>query len=593
MKEKVCEQIDEVLGSFREIWKFDKLLFVVLLVNVVIHALQPFPEIILSGMMIDSITKGEFHNFIIYMCLMFGINSILATIGIWLGKIKEYLFLKFIDKMNNDMSKKCLNMDYEQFNDSNFQDNILLISQMMYGNNYFTNISNVFETLSQVIALVGIVIIMTMLNNWLLLIAFVIILLQSVLHIIRQKYDRQFQMNTVSNQRKLQYMSLIPRNIHAKKDVDIFNLSNYVFGKIELFQKSMLKSNANRIKKAGIIETITYLLSVVFQISAYILIGINAYRGIISVGEFTMGVASLINFMTASSFVATNILDFGNGISYINKYRNFLNFKSRFDDTTGLTLEDLDLDHIEIEFKNISFRYPNSTSYVLKNINLKICDREKLAVVGYNGAGKTTLTLLLMRMYEPTEGEILLNGVDIRKINFREYLKIFSTVNQDFFLFPFSIKENIDAGGGLLDQERLKELCREYGLEERIKKMYKGFDTPITKELFAAGVDLSGGERQKIAILRALFKESSILILDEPTAALDPVAESEIYHTFNDISDGKLTVYISHRINSTRFCDKIVVLEKGEMLEYGSYDELMEKKGIYYRFFQMQAELYK
>ncbi len=589
-------QFDNLVCSFLEIWKFNRSLFLVLFVNVVIKALQPFPNIILSGLIIDSIARGEaFFTFIYYIGLMFGINFFLMAAGICLGKVKEYLFLKFNDKLNNDISKKCMAMDYEQFNDSYFQDSILLITQMVQGNNYFTNISIVFDTFSHIIALAGIIVIMTMLNSWLLLIALIVIALQSLLHIIRQRYNRQFQIDTISEQRKLGYMSKMPKSIPAKKDIDMFDLSDYILKKIESFQKNMLDFNYRRIKKDGVIETFTYLLSVVFQISAYVLIGIKAFMGEITVGEFTMGITSLINFMSASAFVATNMLNFGNSLFYINKYKIFLAFKSKFDDNAGITLDDLDLDNIEIEFKNVSFRYPNSTSYVLRNINLRISNKEKLAIVGYNGAGKTTFTLLLTRMYEPTEGEILLNGINIQRINYKEYLKMFSTVNQDFFLSPFSVLENIRPCSEASEQEKEKvmDLCRKYGIEERISRMYKGLDTPITKELFAAGVDLSGGERQKIAILRALYKNSPVLVLDEPTAALDPVAEYEIYRKFAEISDGKLTVYISHRINSTRFCDKIAVFERGEVAEYGTFDELMELKGLYYNFFETQAELYK
>lgn len=596
MKERIHMKFDELFCSFIEIWKFDKRLFLILLVNVVVKAFQPFPNIILSGLIIDSITQGKaFPIFLRYIGLMFGINFLIAAVGIYLGKAKEYLFLKFTNKLDNDINKKCLEMDYEQFNDSYFQDTILLINQMVQGNNYFTNISNVFDTFSQIIVLIGIVVIMTMLNRWLLLIALSVIILQSLLHIIRQRYNRQFQMDTISEQRKLGYMSQIPKRIPAKKDIDIFNLGEYVVNRIEAFQKNMLDFSMQRIKKDGIIETFTYLLSIIFQISAYVLIGIKAFKGEITAGEFTIGITSLINFMSASSFIATNMLNFYNGLFYINKYKMFLEFKGKFDDNSGITLNDLDLGDIEIEFKNVSFRYPNSTSYVLRNINLKMNSKEKLAVVGYNGAGKTSFTLLLTRMYDPTEGEILLNGIDIRKINYREYLKIFSTVNQDFFLFPFSILENIQPCSIVSEQEKDKvmELCRRYGLEERINRMYKGLDTPITKELFAAGVDLSGGERQKIAILRALYKDSAVLVLDEPTAALDPVAEYEIYRKFAEISEGKLTVYISHRINSTRFCNKIAVFEKGEIIEYGTFDELMALKGLYYSFFKTQAELYK
>lgn len=589
-------QFDDLVCSFLEIRKFDRRLFIILLINVIIKSIQPFPNIIFSGLIIDSITRGgTFFAFLCYIGIMFGVNFFLVAIGIYLEKVKEYLFLKFNNKLNNDINKKCLSMDFEQFNDSYFQDSILLISQMVQGNNYFTNISIVFDTISQIIALIGIIFIMTMLNSWLLLIALLIVSMQSLLHIIRQRYNRQFQIVTVSEQRKLGYMSQMPKSIPAKKDIDMFGLGKYIFNKIETFQNNMLNFHFRRIKKDGVIETFTYLLSVFFQISAYVLIGIKAFKGEITVGEFTMGITSLINFMSASAFVATNMLNFSNSLFYINKYKTFLTFKSKFDDDAGVILNDLNLDNIEIEFKNVSFRYPNSTSYVLKNINLKISNKEKLAIVGYNGAGKTSFTLLLTRMYEPTEGEILLNGINIQRINYKEYLKIFSTVNQDYFLFPFSILENIQPCSEVSEQEKeiIMDLCRKYGIEERISRMYKGLETPITKELFAAGVDLSGGERQKIAILRALYKNSPVLVLDEPTAALDPVAEYEIYRKFAEISDGKLTVYISHRINSTRFCDKIAVFERGEIAEYGTFDELMKLKGLYYNFFETQAELYK
>ena len=261
--------------------------------------------------------------------------------------------------------------------------------------------------------------------------------------------------------------------------------------------------------------------------------------------------------------------------------------------TNDVTIDDIDLNNIEIEFKNVSFRYPNSTSYVLKNINLVINIREKLAIVGYNGAGKTSFVLLLTRMYDPTEGAILLNGIDIRRIRYVDYLKLFSTVNQDFSLLAFSMLENIAQTENVTDEEKEKitKLFENNGMGERLKKMYKGLDTPITKTLYASGVDLSGGERQKVAIIRSLFNDAPVLVLDEPTAALDPVSEYEVYRKFSEMSEGKLAVYISHRIYSTRFCDKIAVFDNGEMKEYGTFDQLMDRKGLYYDFYQAQSEI--
>lgn len=281
-----------------------------------------------------------------------------------------------------------------------------------------------------------------------------------------------------------------------------------------------------------------------------------------------------------------------------------MKLRSKFDDkviTTEkehidkISLSDIKLDEFELEFRNVSFRYPGSTSYVLKNINLKIKSGEKLAVVGYNGAGKTTFVLLLTRMYDPAEGAIYLNGVDIRNIKYREYQKLFSAVNQDFCLLAFSILENIAVTDDVSDSEREKKmnLMKANGLGDRLKKLYKGLDTPVTKRLSAAGVDLSGGERQKIAIVRALYKNAPVLVLDEPTSALDPQAEYEMFQKFAEMAENKTTVMISHRIYSTRFCDKIAVFNKGEIAEYGSFTELMANKSLYFDFFEKQAKYFK
>lgn len=200
-----------------------------------------------------------------------------------------------------------------------------------------------------------------------------------------------------------------------------------------------------------------------------------------------------------------------------------------------------------------------------------------------------------MRMYDPTKGVILLNGVDIRNIDYADYQKIIASVNQDFSLMAFSLVENIAISDEVSPEERnvITALLNENGLGERLKKMYRGLDTPVTKALYASGVDLSGGESQKIAVVRALYKNAPLLILDEPTSALDPVAEDEIFQKFSEMSKGKTSILVSHRIYSTRFCDRIAVFDKGEIAEYGNFEELMEQKGLYYEFFEKQAEYFK
>ena len=594
MKSKITSRIEDFILSFKEIWKFDKRLLFILFADIIISALVPFPNIIFSGLIVNSLVdKIDFILTVFYIMLMFGISFLLKAINTYLKKSREYLFIKFTNKLNNDINNKCLNTDFEKFNDSSFQDHILLINQMSQGNNFFTNITSVFEIVSGFITLVGIILVMTMLNSWLFVIALVVIALQSVLHVIQLKYNKQYQFDTIHEQRKIGYVSRLAKAPEVKKDVDMFNMHDFIIRKIESFQKTMLSFNKGRIKVSGLIEMATYSLSMTFQLSAYILLGINVLNGVITIGEFTTGIASLLSFISASSSVSTQILDSNDGIFYIKKYESFHKLRSKFDSEYDVTIDDIDLNNIEIEFKNVSFRYPNSTSYVLKNINLVINIREKLAIVGYNGAGKTSFVLLLTRMYDPTEGAILLNGIDIRRIRYVDYLKLFSTVNQDFSLLAFSMLENIAQTENVTDEEKEKitKLFENNGMGERLKKMYKGLDTPITKTLYASGVDLSGGERQKVAIIRSLFNDAPVLVLDEPTAALDPVSEYEVYRKFSEMSEGQLAVYISHRIYSTRFCDKIAVFDNGEMKEYGTFDQLMDRKGLYYDFYQAQSEV--
>lgn len=247
----------------------------------------------------------------------------------------------------------------------------------------------------------------------------------------------------------------------------------------------------------------------------------------------------------------------------------------------------------EVEFRNVSFRYPGSDEYALKNFSLKLRIGEKMAVVGRNGSGKTTMIKLLCRLYDPTEGEILLNGVDIRKFDYREYMKLFSIVFQDFTLFDFSIAKNVAAGEEYVP-EQVEDCLRRAGFGERLSELEQGIETPVGTGFEDKGIFMSGGERQKIAIARALYKGSPFILLDEPTAALDPIAEFEVYSAFNEMVGNKTAIYISHRLSSCRFCNDIVVFDGGRIVQRGSHEELIQKEdGMYYSLWNAQAQYYE
>ena len=584
------------IWSIREICNFDKSLLVILLFEIIINSLMPFPSIIFGGVVVDSILNSDdFSLVVMYVAIMFGITYLLNIINLFLGKRKEYLLIKLTNKIVNDLNTKCMTIDYEQFNDSATLDRIHSVYRTARGNNFFTSLKTVCSIISKMITLFGVISIITHLNVILLLVVLIVIVLQTLLQIIRVNNNKKYNLDSMADQRRLTFSSDLPTNIEKKKDVIMYDLGGLIIHKLKSFQEAMLTFQKRRIKDGGMLNFIASTLTTAFQVSAYILLGISAFYGQITIGDFTAGISSLFTFMSVSTFLTTNIVNYNDSMFYINRHKSFLKIRSKFNEKPKITIANIDLENVEIEFKNVSFRYPNSTSFVLKNINIKLKASEKLAVVGFNGAGKTSFILLLTRMYDPTEGAIYLNGVDIRDIEYSDYLKIFATVNQDFALLPFSLLENI-AGREIITPEEkttIEQLFKDNGLGTRLDKLYKGLDTPVTKVLSAAGVDFSGGEMQKIAIIRALFKNSPVLILDEPTSALDPMAEYEIYQKFSEMSDGKLTIYISHRISSTRFCDKIAVFDKGEIVEFGTFDELMSLKGLYFDFFEKQAEYFK
>ena len=246
----------------------------------------------------------------------------------------------------------------------------------------------------------------------------------------------------------------------------------------------------------------------------------------------------------------------------------------------------------EIRFRDVSFRYPGSEEYALRHVNIRFHVGERLAVVGPNGSGKTTLIKLLCRLYDPDEGEILLNGINIKKYDYKEYMGIFSVVFQDFKLFSFCLGQNVAAGVDY-DREKAGSCLEKAGFAVSTDKLPSGLDTYLYKDYEGDGVEISGGEAQKIALARALYKDAPFIILDEPTAALDPVAEYEIYSKFNEIVEDKTAIYISHRLSSCRFCDEIAVFDHGEIIQRGSHEQLVsDVNGKYYELWHAQAQYY-
>lgn len=341
----------------------------------------------------------------------------------------------------------------------------------------------------------------------------------------------------------------------------------------------------------GIYYAASAAVTTVFTGIVYIFVCLKAWAGAFGIGSVTQYIGSITALAQGvASFIVT-IGDMRSNAVFLRTTYEFIDLPNNMYQGSLTTEKRADRNY-EVEFRDVSFKYPGTETYALRHVSMKFKIGERLAVVGMNGSGKTTFIKLLCRLYDPTEGEILLNGIDIRKYRYDDYMSIFSVVFQDFKLLSFPLGENV-AVSQSYNNGKVSECLRKAGFSEKLDKMSKGTEMYLYKDFDDEGVEVSGGEAQKIAIARALYKDAPFIILDEPTAALDPIAEAEIYTKFNEIVGDKTAIYISHRLSSCRFCDDIAVFHEGQLIQQGSHGQLVEdKNGKYYELWYAQAQYY-
>lgn len=380
-------------------------------------------------------------------------------------------------------------------------------------------------------------------------------------------------------------------NYRTGKEIRIYKEQELMLSKYDYVQKEFVKGWGITLKKGNRYILIINCLNALLTFLIYGFAIVRAASGMISPGEviaFAMYFGSIRGGLDNISNDLSNLFE---RTEYCRSVFDFLDIPDE-KYKGSIPTEKRDDNEYEFEFKHVYFKYPDTEEYVLKDINLKWRIGEKMALVGRNGSGKSTLVKLLCRLYDPTEGEILLNGIDIRKYSTKDYTDLFSVVFQDSALFAFSIGENV-AVDTEYDRELAEECVRKAGFSERFDDCPDGLDTCLYKDFDSSGVEISGGEAQKLCLARAVYKGAPFIVLDEPTAALDPISEYDIYTKFNSIVGTRTAVYISHRLSSCRFCDDITVLDKGEIAQRGSHDKLVSSEGVYADMWRAQAEYYK
>ncbi len=533
-------------------------------------------------------TQGEYKEFAVTLIVLLIVYVLINILNTHLESLNEVKANLIAEKLYSEILSTCLSIDYEELQKKQIQEKKELALKA-FDNAALANLSRSFKAIiSSSVIIIGITGFTVFTNIYLLCAVIVVIVINSffVFKVKQKQYNADQEIVPLS--RKLDYYREIGSDFSVAKEVRVYNCKKAFLANYQKLYVDMVKVVNNVVSTRKNAVQVANVGNGCIEIAMYLILGYQVLVGhSMTISIFSALALAVRTFHSNMTLLIEAYADIDRNAMHLKDYFEFICIRPTFCEEGKRPYAD----HYEIRFENVSFRYPNSDHYALKNINIKIHNKEKLSIVGENGSGKTTFVKLLMRLYTPTEGDIFLNDVNIKEIAYYEYLDLFSTVFQDYKIYAFSIRENINMFHEK-DDEKIMQIIKKLGLNVKIDDMENKLDTYITTVFDEKGIELSGGQNQKIAIARAVVKDAPIYILDEPTAALDPRAEQEIFEDFNSIIQGRTTVYISHRLSSCLFSDHIAVFEKGSMVEYGNHKELIEKEGLYAELFRMQAKYY-
>lgn len=591
---KVIEYLKKFFSNmafmFRRTWKYAKSKYFLMILDSVKSTVQPFVLLIIPKYILDELASERrvdvtLRYIAYYAAAVVGFN----LISLIISRFGSDQSMKIDHRVAMDQHTKWLHMDYDKFENGRVRDLEARSVSAAEPRNFAED--KVLGFISNLIRLGGYTYIIMSLHP--IMILFILTVIAANTLIARRSAKLGYEYTTAMTRlsRRFNYIFRTMVDFKVGKDVRINGADSWLKSKFEKESEEYIRDHRAQQRKLLGINTLSDIIGLIQTVVMYGYCGYLAISGGITVGSFTVFLGALTAFTGTFNEFVKRFPALGLLSKYIDDYREFL----RCAEHEGKELETSDIsalpEHCDIEFVNVSFKYPDTDRYVLKNINIKIKAGERLSIVGYNGAGKSTFIKLLCRFYKPTEGKILLGGVDISTYPLPEYRRRLAVVFQDYQLFYMSVRYNIVLNLEE-DPERVRKALAESGILEKIEGLENGIDTSYGRILYYHSRDFSGGETQKIACARAYYRDSPIVILDEPTSALDPVAETQLYGRFNEIIGDKTAVYISHRLASVKFCDSIAVFADGELVERGTHAELMKKNGIYADMFTKQAHYY-
>ena len=589
--EKGYGTLHNVTYVLRNTWNWERPIVVFLLLQAIIGMVMPFAGIYIPTVILSGVT-GEisFQNALIIVGVMSFVFALCNVVNEYIHAVNEMHLTNNKVHYLTEVFKKKMMIDY-QFVESEKGQNIFQdVLNTLFNDN--TGVSGMLQILGDFLGkMLGFVLyigIISILSPWIV----VILLVTSGLYFLVLRYTNVYEYNLRGRwaviDKKLNYLFDKTTNYIYSKDIKLYSMEKWLSSIIN----SLIEERIGwvvRISRHNFIAVIANLVLLIFRDGlSYAYVFYAIFSGKIQIAEFTLyfgAVVGLSDFITNIMQGIALIIRTSNEVSIIRKYLDTPTIRAGYKELK------LDADDtLEIEFHNVSFRYAGDSQDVIKNINLTIHKGEKVALVGENGAGKTTLIKLLCGLYKPTKGEIYLNGIAMSELTTESVYRLYSVVFQSIYVLPMTVAQNIAlTDQKQIDLERVWSCLQLSGLGDTIHDL----DTPLTKMIDENGVELSGGETQKLMLARAMYKRFAALILDEPTSALDPIAEKELYKVYHTLVRGRTSLFVSHRLASTQFCDRILFLNHGRIEESGTHQELLRYGGKYSELFQIQSQYYK
>ena len=591
--------IKRLVYIYKLVWDARPALMFILAFMAVFNGVQSIIGAYISKMLLDGLqlaVQGQLESFqtlglLLLLQILFQLAvTIINSVSNIVTRLSNELLtnsikLKIMNKAKTiDMAKFDLPEFYSQLENANRE----------AGNRPIQVLQASFSIVSTLISLIGFI---AVLGSRLWYAPLLIIATTLPSAIITYRYRRKmfsYVRRRSKDRREMDYYSGLLVDKDLVKEVKLFDLSETFIGKYKQIFSNYFKGLKTLIVAEGVWGIVIAILSSIVNGGIFLSIAKSVFDGKMSIGDYSLYTNALFSISTNVSTLISTSASIYEGTLFIDNMIAFMEVEPQLVPPTKSPRKVQHHAQHTIEFKNVSFCYPGTNRYVLKKINLTLRPGETVVLVGLNGAGKTTLLKLLTRLYDPTEGTILLDGYDIREYDVKDLYSMFGIIFQDFGKYAFTVQENIGFGESkrMTDTDAIKEAAQKSSADEFIQKLKKGYQTPLMRIFEDNGLELSIGQWQKLAVARAFFRNSDIIILDEPTASLDPLAEQEIFTQFETLSKGKTTIFVSHRLSSATIASKIVVLEYGEIIETGTHRELMQKNGKYAQLFQTQAHRY-